>query len=494
MPKKIFYCVDFHCPAGGALGYDGGRGGRLGGRRRPGGYLRESDGEKAIGRQLLDAINSSEIAKNGIYIAYPGRRTAFTFTVDSFDSGVLTLTDAVNGNKKIQDFLRELRSVGVERISDITRIVTVDDKTVDGAWECSKINPPNSMGNIFIEMKKIPDNTDYKSEFGDLLRESDNGTPVSDILVAYKKLPEELKKDVEQIATGPDGVMVIKHKDGKFTVVEDGKSVMERVSADEVRKSGKLGKKQVTVVTKDEIGKLLSECDDADPEQMMKEFVEKKRKCGVEEDEYRRPKNQPHNLHQVDEGEDIEEDEDVEEDEYRRPKNQPHNLHQIDEKDAPTEYHNDFGSDLLACAKGMNDNDFNSAHVGVWSGFGFNAVVPTAFSGSHVTLEPSDDNMLTLPQFLNGLKKIGVKKLSDVKTLDIYGEDSEYAGFEWDRNPLMKVICLKFSSKEGDPDPKDTFKDFMSEEDSKNEFEGESEKPFELNESLVRFCDRLIRG
>ena len=43
---------------------------------------------------------------------------------------------------------------------------------------------------------------------------------------------------------------------------------------------------------------------DADPEQMMKEFVEKKRKCGVKEDEYRRPKNQPHNLHQVDEGED----------------------------------------------------------------------------------------------------------------------------------------------------------------------------------------------
>ena len=49
-------------------------------------------------------------------------------------------------------------------------------------------------------------------------------------------------------------------------------------------------------MTKDEIGKLLSE-DDADPEKMMKEFVEKKRKCGVKEDEYRRPKNQPHNLH-----------------------------------------------------------------------------------------------------------------------------------------------------------------------------------------------------
>ena len=201
MPKKIFYCVDFHCPAGGMLGYDGGAGGRLGGRRRPGGYLRESD------------------------------------------------------------------------------------------------------------------------------------SPMSDILTAFKELPEELKKDVEQIATSPDGAVVVKHKNGEFTMVEDGKVVMERVSADEVKKSGKLGQKQVTVMTKDELSKMLSERDDADPEQMMKEFVEKKRKCGVKEDEYRRPKNQPHNLHSVDEGEDVDEDEDVEEDEYRRPKNQPHNLHQVDEKD-----------------------------------------------------------------------------------------------------------------------------------------------------------------
>ena len=102
MPKKIFYCVDFHCPAGGTLGYSGGRGGRLNGRRRPGGYLRESD----------------------------------------------------------------------------------------------------------------------------------NSTPVSDILATYKKLPEELKKDMEQIAAGSDGAVIVKHKGGEFTVVEDGKPVMKRVSAD----------------------------------------------------------------------------------------------------------------------------------------------------------------------------------------------------------------------------------------------------------------------
>lgn len=144
------------------------------------------------------------------------------------------------------------------------------------------------------------------------LRESD--TPVSDILAAYKELPDGLKKDMEQIAASPDGAVVVKHKGGEFTVVEDGKPVMERVSADEIKKSGKLGQKQVTVVTKDEIGKMLSECDDAYPEKMMKEFVEEKENGEVEEDEYRRPKNQPHNLHRVDEKDDGKKAEDCGED------------------------------------------------------------------------------------------------------------------------------------------------------------------------------------
>ena len=54
MPKKIFYCVDFHCPAGGALGYGGGRGGRLvggHGRRR---FLREANAN--LNSQLVKII------------------------------------------------------------------------------------------------------------------------------------------------------------------------------------------------------------------------------------------------------------------------------------------------------------------------------------------------------------------------------------------------------------------------------------------------------
>ena len=41
MPKQIWYAVDFHCPAGGMLGYNGSS--RLNGRRGSGRYLREAE-------------------------------------------------------------------------------------------------------------------------------------------------------------------------------------------------------------------------------------------------------------------------------------------------------------------------------------------------------------------------------------------------------------------------------------------------------------------
>ena len=64
----------------------------------------------------------------------------------------------------------------------------------------------------------------------------------------------------------------------------------------------KAGSKKIKSDYKSDYDAFLAECDDADPEKMMKEFVEKKENGEVEEDEYRRPKNQPHNLHRVDEG------------------------------------------------------------------------------------------------------------------------------------------------------------------------------------------------
>ena len=176
-------------------------------------------------------------------------------------------------------------------------------------------------------------------------------------------------------------------------------------------------------MTKDELSKVLSECDDADPEQMMKEFVEKKRKCGVKEDEYRRPKNQPHNLHRVDEGEDIEEDEDVKEDEYRRPKNQPHNLHSIDESDA-------WVADIDA--DGQDDVQF------------------IVYASSEEDARKEAEN------------EIKSHKLKNAK---------------------VKNVRLKDEKSKDDGDI----------EDAEDVFD-EDESQFELNESMVRFCDRLIRG
>lgn len=48
MPKKIWFCVDFHCPAGGMLGYDG-NSGRLDGERRGGRrFLREAHTDNPV--------------------------------------------------------------------------------------------------------------------------------------------------------------------------------------------------------------------------------------------------------------------------------------------------------------------------------------------------------------------------------------------------------------------------------------------------------------
>ena len=173
MPKKIFYCVDFHCPAGGALGYGGGAGGRLGGRRRPGGYLRESDVGNTIGQQLLNALNAldnSEISTSKVFMSHPASpRRAIDFVVDSFDEGVLAIKWSGRGLQPltVKDFLEQLREAGVKKISEIIWIIDAD-----GNLEISEVGMPNNMRNIFLSMKKIADQTDYKSKFNDLLREA----------------------------------------------------------------------------------------------------------------------------------------------------------------------------------------------------------------------------------------------------------------------------------------------------------------------------------
>lgn len=181
---------------------------------------------------------------------------------------------------------------------------------------------------------------------GRYLREAEAGTPVSDIVDAFKGLPDGLKKDAEQVACS-GGAVVVKHKGGKFTVVEGGKVSMEKVSAEELKKSGKLGKKQVTVVNRDELDKMLSECD-SDPEKMMKEFVELGQSERMSDDLIEDPNGEDAEL--ADAGYDdkgVPEyngsrlgygraqvgDRKFQEDEIRRPKDRPHNLHMVDEFD-----------------------------------------------------------------------------------------------------------------------------------------------------------------
>ena len=243
MPKKIFYCVDFHCPAGGTLGYSGGRGGRLNGRRRPGGYLRESDNSTPVS-DILRAYNWARTNPRYSASLMPGLQA---IAMCSHTPDANAENAAIHSKYNLYIF-----KYGNGRTT----------------WVEESVDRP---GSFTITFKDIADAT------------HEHWSRIYQTLEATVVTIDEIRS--------------------MTTIAEDDDTDPEQMMKEFVEK-------------------------DADPEKMMKEFVEKKRKCGVEEDEYRRPKNQPHNLHQVDEGEDVE---DVEEDEYRRPKNQPHNLHQVDE-------------------------------------------------------------------------------------------------------------------------------------------------------------------
>ena len=271
MPKKIFYAVDFHCPAGGMLGYGGG--GRLDGRRRPGGYLREDKQENPTAN---------------IKRAYAWGKTK------GLDAGLVAIAAA-----------------------EATR---------------------NDVAGCLPYIFKYQDGTvKYVTEF------VNNG-----------------EFDVEW--EGPAGHFPY---DGMYRMQE------------------------ITVMTKAELDAAVLECDEeSDSEKMMKEFVEKKENGEVEEDEYRRPKNQPHNLHRVDEDDDSIEEAELSQDD----------------------------SDYIAALTGnTGDSSF-----------------------------PDKNN----PVGSNG------RQLRNILPPD--EERTHYAGAA--------------------------------------DLEDESEDQFELNESMVRFCDRLIRG
>ena len=136
--------------------------------------LRETDAGKTPGQQLLDALNdldNGEMSTSKVFMAHPSSpRRAIDFVVDSFDEGVLAIRWSGRGMQPltVKDFLEQLREAGVKKISEITWIIDAD-----GDLEISEVGMPNSMRNIFLSMKKIADQTDYKSKFGDLLSEDE---------------------------------------------------------------------------------------------------------------------------------------------------------------------------------------------------------------------------------------------------------------------------------------------------------------------------------
>ena len=223
MPKQIWYAVDFHCPAGGMLGYDGGAGGRLGGRRRSGGYLRE-------------AISGTPV------------------------SDILRVYNWARTNPRYSASLMP----GLQAIAMCSH-------TPDANAENAAIH---SKYNLYI----------FKYGNGRTTWVEESVDRPGSFTITFKDIADATHEHWSRTYQTLEATVVTIDEIRSMTTIAEDDTDPEKMMKEFVEK-------------------------DADPEKMMKEFVEKKRKCGVEEDEYRRPKNQPHNLHQVDEGDDEFEDE-----------------------------------------------------------------------------------------------------------------------------------------------------------------------------------------
>ena len=183
-PRKIFYCIDFHVPAGGMLGYDG-NSGRLGGSgsgrnnrlgRGPRGYLREEDKDN----QIKEAVSANPISD--IVAAFQWARS---------------------------------------------------QNLTDGMIQIAKCNPNKDASQAVL------DTHDQHDLF--IIKYADN---------TFTWIEKSLK-------------------DGQYSITQ--RKIKAEVSADWLRK---YQSSEVTVVTAEELDRMVNEETESGPEQMMKEFVE----------------------------------------------------------------------------------------------------------------------------------------------------------------------------------------------------------------------------
>jgi len=265
MPKQIWYAVDFHCPAGGMLGYNGGgAGGRLGGARGGRRFLREAD----TGAPVSDILRAYEWAK----------------TTTQGSTSLVAGLEAIAKAKAADD--ANARNAAIHRDFNLYIFKYGGGRTT---WIEEEASRP---GNFNITWSNI---TDALSQDWARRYQTVQATVVT---------IDELKK---------------------MTTVaeEDGESNPEKMMKEFVDLVG--GRMSVNHID-DPNG------EDAD----LKKSGLKTVGCHAEPDDYDGSRLGYGRAKVGDRTFKIKED-DVEEDEYRRPKNQPHNLHRVDEKDEDEE-------------------------------------------------------------------------------------------------------------------------------------------------------------
>lgn len=253
MPKRIWFAVDFHCPSGGMLGYNGGAGGRLGGRggRR---FLRETESETPVGDILAAFMWAREQGLTDGMIQIAKAKP---------DAG------ASPQNAEIHD-----------------RFDLFIVKYADGTF--TWIEKPVSGGGYSVTWKKIStaESADWSAKYqlaDAVVLTSDEIAKIAPTLESEESDPEKMMKEFVELVGGQMSDNYIDDPDGEDADLE--KSGLKTVGCH-------------------------AEPDDYDGSRLGYGRAEvgdrtfKIKEDDVEEDEYRRPKNQPHNLHQVDEKDD----------------------------------------------------------------------------------------------------------------------------------------------------------------------------------------------
>jgi len=269
MPKPIWYAVDFHVASGGYLGYSGGRGGNVGGSARRGSIGGRRSGSGRYLREDRHTDPLSDIAR-----AYAWAKT------EGFDRGLEAIATADPQLRDSPGFLAYIFKYGNRYVKYITETKRSGGFVVEWEGPAGQFPWDNIYG---LKEVTVMTKAELDASGAGSLTEND-----LDDMMKEAKLSQSDLDDIADLTGAHVPSSWGNTQYGYDFVTHDYNVKKDANRSDQATGIGDLN--HARDLDNDDEGEL-GEADD------------------VEEDEYRRPKNRPHNLHRVDEDDEDESEE-----------------------------------------------------------------------------------------------------------------------------------------------------------------------------------------